>query len=57
MGSTTRESCTSVPPATPMEAIDRLYNDVLAFEEALGVCFGYVLHVGDPSASGPIPTG
>jgi hypothetical protein len=28
-------------------AMDRLYDDVLAFEEALGVRFDYVLHVGD----------
>jgi hypothetical protein len=28
-------------------ARDQLYDDVLAFEEALGVRFDYVLHVGD----------
>jgi ssDNA thymidine ADP-ribosyltransferase, DarT/Calcineurin-like phosphoesterase len=28
-------------------AMDRLYQDVLAFEASLGVCFDYVLHVGD----------
>lgn len=28
-------------------ALNRLYEDVLAFEEVLGVCFDYVLHVGD----------
>jgi predicted phosphodiesterase len=28
-------------------AMDRLYQDVLAFETSLGVCFDYVLHVGD----------
>lgn len=28
-------------------AMDRLYDDVLAFEESLGVRFDYVLHVGD----------
>ena len=28
-------------------AISRLYDDVLAFEESLGVRFDYVLHVGD----------
>jgi len=28
-------------------AMDRLYDDVLAFEEALGVRFDCVLHVGD----------
>ncbi len=28
-------------------AMDRLYDDVLAFEESLGACFDYVLHVGD----------
>jgi hypothetical protein len=28
-------------------AMDRLYEDVLAFEESLGVRFDYVLHVGD----------
>jgi predicted phosphodiesterase len=28
-------------------ALNRLYEDVLAFEEALGVRFDYVLHVGD----------
>jgi hypothetical protein len=28
-------------------ALDYLYEDVLAFEEALGVRFAWVLHVGD----------
>ena len=28
-------------------AIDRLYDEVLAFEESLGVRFAWVLHVGD----------
>jgi hypothetical protein len=28
-------------------AMDRLYDDVLAFEESLGVRFDCVLHVGD----------
>ncbi len=28
-------------------AIDRLYNEILAFEESLGVLFAWVLHVGD----------
>lgn len=28
-------------------AMDRLYDDILAFEESLGVHFDYVLHVGD----------
>jgi hypothetical protein len=28
-------------------AMDRLYDDVLAFEGSLGVRFDYVLHVGD----------
>lgn len=28
-------------------AIDRLYNDVLAFENAIGERFEWVLHVGD----------
>ncbi len=28
-------------------SIDRLYEDVLAFEESLGVRFAWVLHVGD----------
>ena len=28
-------------------AIDRLYQEVLAFEESLGVRFAWVLHVGD----------
>jgi Calcineurin-like phosphoesterase len=28
-------------------AMDRLYQDVLVFEASLGICFDYVLHVGD----------
>jgi len=28
-------------------AMNRLYDDILAFESALGVRFDYVLHVGD----------
>jgi len=28
-------------------AIDRLYDEVLAFEESLGLRFSWVLHVGD----------
>jgi len=28
-------------------AIDRLYQEVLAFEESLGAHFAWVLHVGD----------
>lgn len=28
-------------------AMDRLYEDVLAFEESMGARFDYVLHVGD----------
>ena len=28
-------------------AMDRLYQDVFAFEASLGVCFDYVLRVGD----------
>lgn len=37
-------------------AIDRMYEDVLAFEEALGVRFSWVLHVGD-FGIGRIPIG
>ena len=28
-------------------ALDRMYEDVLAFEATLGICFEWVLHVGD----------